>query len=236
MEKEVTCQGHGAVENEDGDSCGCTGWEGGCLVVAPAHGVVARSCPPPASSPSPSFGHLKLKAVLSISPSSPGAGISLPGGGGKGEDDAAGEGHRAQAAQLRSPRLAPLCIYFSLCEQNPLHELSSPTPYGWARSQARGSKDGLGRTVVSSPPVWGSSQCLLPGCHSCPQLAGDAGTQHSGQLQEVTGDPGEPFPAAEQPSCTDTRVICTGVAVEMHTEMIFLCKPVLWLVDLKEQD
>lgn len=100
----------------------------------------------------------------------------------------------------------------------------------------RGSKDGLGGTVVSSPPVWGSSQCLLPGCHSCPQLAGDAGTRHSGQLQEVTGDPGEPFPAAEQPSCTDTRMICTGVAVEMHTDMIFLCKPVLWLVDLKEQD
>lgn len=41
----------------------------------------------------------------------PGAGMSLPGGGGKGEDDAAGEGHRAQAAQPGSPRLAPVRIY-----------------------------------------------------------------------------------------------------------------------------
>lgn len=58
--------------------------------------------------------------------------------------------------RLASPHLpglhpCPFIFLFSLCEQSPLPELSSPTPYGWARSQPRGSKGSLGGTVVSSP-------------------------------------------------------------------------------------
>lgn len=82
------------------------GW-GGSLVVAPVRADVAsaRSCPPQLHL-SPSFGHLKLKAVLSVSLSSKEARTSLPGS----EGDAAGEGHHTQAGQPTSPRL---CSYFS---------------------------------------------------------------------------------------------------------------------------
>lgn len=82
-------------------------------------------------------------------------------------------------ARPHLPDLHPCAFIFlfSVSEQSPPPELSSPTPYSWARSQARGSKGGLGGTVVSSPTSRGSG--------------GSAGAPHS-----VSAAPGTPLPSA----------------------------------------
>lgn len=106
--------------------------------------------------------------------------------------------------RLASPPLQGCAVIFlfSLCERSPLPELSSPTPYGWARSQARGSKGRLGEWWSPAPPagavVGGLGllaaflQCparpcppcpamwLRPKCHLCPQLPGGTVSRHSG--------------------------------------------------------
>lgn len=67
--------------------------------------------------------------------------------------------------RLASPHLPGLhlCAFifrFSLCEPSPAPGLSSPTPYGRARSQARGSKGGLGERWSPAPPAGAAAGAL----------------------------------------------------------------------------
>lgn len=151
---------------------------------------------------------------------------------------AAGEGHHAQAGQPTSPSLAPLynCFsFFPSCEQSPVPELSSLAPYGWAESQGRGSRSGLG-SVVSSPNSQGSSGStgalhsvsgplhpvqLCPKCHPCPQLSHGRVSQHgSPGMKRVRGKRlGLRKLLVLQPSCPGVRS-CAGTALSTHTELI----------------
>jgi len=137
--------------------------------------------------------------------------------------------------RLASPHLPSLhptafIFLFSLREQSPLPDLSSPTPYSQARSQARVSKGARGGRWSPAPPTRAGQALglLAESCsprHSpalCCAFTRSAARVPSWLVAQRPRDVaglcpgsagrgegalvwGKPFPAAKQQSCTDSR-------------------------------